>query len=225
MKPRKRLIALGVLLGVAASVSTAQATKPADWVPVDRDVWSVLMNAPQMHIMHAQIYLSQKDAGAAAAEIRRAGTFLKIQEKRLAAASQLLSNLANDVESGIVVSPRDVEVTANWAVSVLDYHQALIPVIADVDTLYADETDYHLAQAQSSLKYKDNKTAAADIRKAKAYLKLKAVHAGEKAKSELLASAAELNALARKMKAGGAAAGQDVEQAFERARKVVRRAL
>ena len=72
---------------------------------------------------------------------------------------------------------------------------------------------------------RDNKTAVMDIRKAMAYLKLKAVHAGKEAKIDLLAFAAELEALARKVEAGGGAAGQDVDQAFERARKAVRRVL
>ena len=68
MKHCKSLIVLGVLLGVTASASAAQAAKPADWVPVDQDAWAVLMNAPQMHLLRAQTYLSQKDAGAAAAD-------------------------------------------------------------------------------------------------------------------------------------------------------------
>jgi hypothetical protein len=93
------------------------------------------------------------------------------------------------------------------------------------DTLYADEADYHFAQAKSRFNKKDNKAAAGDIRKAAAYLKIKAVHAGEKVKSELLASAAELGELAQKMDAGGVTVEKDLDHAFERARKAVRRAL
>ena len=56
-------------------------------------------------------------------------------------------------------------------------------------------------------------------------MKLKAVHAGEKAKSELLASAAELETLAGKVETGGATVEKDLDQAFARARKAVRNAL
>jgi hypothetical protein len=43
------------------------------------------MEEPQAHLLRAQEDLSNKDVKGAAAEIRMAGTFLKIQEKRLGA--------------------------------------------------------------------------------------------------------------------------------------------
>jgi hypothetical protein len=216
---------LGVLFGIVVSAPAAEVSKSADWVPVDQDVWAIFMEEPQMHLLRAQEDLAKKDVKAAANEIRRADTFLKIQEKRLAVSSRQLSDLAKDIESGKVASAKEVEGTFNRAVSVLDHHQTMIPVMTGADALFLDEADYHLTQAKSSLKKKDNKAAAGDIRKATAYLKLKAVHAGEKAKSDLLASASELEALARKVEEGSVTAGKDVDQAFERARKAVRRAL
>jgi hypothetical protein len=118
-----------------------------------------------------------------------------------------------------------VENTFNTAVGALDHRQAVIPVLSGAETLYIDEADYHLTQAKSRLKKKDNKAAAGDIRKAEAYLKLKAVHAGEKTKRELLASAAELEDLAKKAEVGTDSAAKDVDEAFKRAHKAVRSAL
>lgn len=225
MKHQMSAIVLGVLLGSAVSSLAAQTSKSADWVPVDQDAWTIVMGEPQAHFFLAQEDLSMKDTKAAAAEIRRADTFLKIQEKRLAVASKQLSDLAKDIESGKVVSSKEVEDTFNRAVSVLDHRQNLIPVMAGADTMYIDESDYHLARAKSSLKKKDNKAAAGDIRKAVAYLKLKAAHASEKTKSELSSSAAELEQLAKKVEDGSVTGAKDVDQAFKRARKAVRRAL
>lgn len=223
MKHQASAIVLGVLLGSA--VSAAAVPGAATWIPVDQDVWTIVMEEPQAHLMSAQEDLANKDVKGAAAEIRRADTFLKIQEKRLAVSSRQLSRLAKDIETGKIISPKEVDETFNRAVSVLDHHQTLIPVMAGADTLYMDEADYHLAQAKKRLAKKDNKAAAGDIRKAEAFLKLKAVHAGEKAKSALLASVAELEALAAKVEGGGVTAAKDVDQTFASARKAVRNVL
>jgi hypothetical protein len=225
MKHRVSIIMFAVVFGSAVAISAAPATNSADWLPVDQDVWTIMMGEPQAHLLAAQEDLSNKDAKGAAAEIRRADTFLKIQEKRLAVASKQLSELAKDIASGKVISAKEVADTSNRAISALDHQQALVPVMAGVDTLFEDEANHHLAQAKNRLSKKDNKTAAGDIRKAEAYLKLKAVHASEKTKSELLSSAAELETLAKKVEDGTVTAAKDTEEAFARARKAVRSVL
>lgn len=224
MKIHASEIVLGILFAARFSAA-APATNSAGWMPVDQDVWSVLMEEPQAHLARAQEALANKDPKGAAKEIRRANTFLKIQEKRLAASSVQLSDLANDVETGRIADAKIIDEIVNKAVSALDQRQNLIPVMAGADTLYVDEANYHLGQAKSSWIKKDGKAAAGDIRKAAAYLKLKAVHAEEKTKSELLASAAELQDLALKVEAGTVTAAKDLDDAFARARKAVRGAL
>jgi phage terminase Nu1 subunit (DNA packaging protein) len=154
-----------------------------------------------------------------------AGTFLKIQEKRLAVSSEQLNELAKDIESNKVHSSKEVEDTFSRAISALDHQQAMIPVMAGANTLYMDEADYHLARAKARLNKKDNKAAAGDIRKAEAYLKLKAVHASEKTKAGLVASAAELEDLAGKVESGAVTEAKDLEEVFKRAHKAVRNAL
>jgi hypothetical protein len=225
MELRTSGIITGVLLASLTLAQGAKAVQLADWLPVDQDVWSIMMEEPQAHLLRAQEDLSNKDVKGAAAEIRMAGTFLKLQEKRLAVSSEQLNELAKGIESNKVASPKEVEETFNRAVSALDQRQALIPVITGVDALYVDEADYHMAQAKKRLHKKDSKAAAGDIRTAEAYLKLKAVHASEKAKGELLSSAAELEALAVRVEAGGEIAEKDMDRAFSRAREAVRRVL
>ena len=216
---------VGVLLGSVTTVSAAPAPNSADWLPVDQDVWAIMMEEPAAHLAAAQEAIAAKNVKDAAAEIRMAGTFLKLQEKRLAVSSEQLNELAKEIESNKVASPMEVEETFNRAIAALDHRQAVIPVMAGTDTMYIDEADYHLAQAKKRLHKKDNKAAAGDIRRAEAYLKLKAVHASEKAKGELLASAAALETLAGKVEAGGVSVENDLDQAFARARKAVRSAL
>lgn len=226
---RTGAMALGVLFATvaAAAVAPAAATpaaSSADWMPVDQDVWTIMMEEPQAHLLRAREDLTMKDRKGAAAEIRRADTFLKIQERRLAVSSRQMSRLAKDIESGKVISPKKVDVTFDRAVAVLDQRQTMVPIMTGADALYIDEADYHLAQAKSRLNKKDNKTAAGDIRKAEAYLKLKAVHAGEKAKIALSSSAAELETLAGKVEGGSVTVAKDLDQAFASAHKAVRRA-
>jgi hypothetical protein len=225
MKLKTSGIIAGVLLGGPILAQGARAVQLADWLPVDQDVWTIMMEEPQAHLLRAQEDLSNKDVKGAATEIRLAGTFLKLQEKKLAASSEQLNELAKGVESNQVASSKEVEETFNRAISALDQRQALIPVISGADTMYVDEADYHMAQAKKRLKKNDNKAAAGDIRRAEAYLKLEAVHAGEKAKGELLSSAAELEALAVSVEAGGQTAEKDLDRAFSRARKAVRSVL
>ena len=225
MKYLASMLVLGLMFGNAPRASAAPATNSADWLPVDQDVWTLLMAEPQAHLLSAQEDLANKDIKDAAAEIRMAGTFLKIQEKRLGASSEQLNELAKRIESNKVISSTEVEDTFSRAISALDHQQAMIPVMAGADTLYTDEADYHLAHAKARLNKKDNKGAAADIRTAEAYLKLKAVHAGEKTKAELVASAAELEDLAGKVESGAVTEAKDLEEASKRARKAVRSAL
>jgi phage terminase Nu1 subunit (DNA packaging protein) len=228
MNHRMNSFVSGVLFLSVVSTAGAAApatTRSADWLPVDQDVWTIMMAEPQAHLLSAQEDLANNDAKGAANEIRMADTFLKIQEKRLTAASTQLNALAQDIKAGKVVSNKVVKDTFDKAISALDHQQAMIPVMAGADSLYMDEADYHLAQAKSHFIKKDVKAAAGDIRKASAYLKMKAVHAGEKAKSELSASAAELDDMAGKVESGTMTAAKDMDEAFARAHKAVRNAL
>lgn len=234
MKNRISEIMMGILFVSVLSASAspaaptaaeAKAMESPKWIPVDEGAWAILLEEPQAHLQSAQEDLSNKDLNGAAAEIRRADTFLKIQENKLAVASAELLGLAKDIESGKAVSPEEVKGTFNNAVNVLDHRQAVVTAMAGVEVMYMDETDYHLARATDSLNKKDNKAAAADIRKAEAYLKLKAVHASDQTKADLLSSAAALEDLAGKMAAGVDAGAKDVDLAFARARKEVQTTL
>lgn len=227
MKHRMNEIVSGVLFVsvVSAAVAAPATTRSADWLPVDQDVWAVMMEAPQAHLLRAKEDVALNDFKGAAKEIRMANSYLFMRERMIGQSHQQLDGMANRIQSGKLVSPKDLDDAFSSAGRVLDYRMALVPVMSGADTLYRDEADYHLAQAKKHLNKKDNKSAAGDIRKAEAYLKLKAVHAGEKAKSDLSTSAAELEGLAGKVETGADLAAKDIEQAFDRAHKAVRSAL
>ena len=220
------VLALGLFsLGSAAAVAAAPAPNSADWVQVDNDVWTLFIQESQTHLLRAQEDLSQKDVKTAAAEIRMAAASLKIQEKRLAASAEQLNELAKGVESNEFNSPKEVKDAFGKAASILDHRQTFLPFIEGADVTYMNEANYHLAQAKALLKKQDDKGAAGAIVQAAVYLKLKAVHADERTKRELVSSDAELAELARALKAGGAAETKDMDVIFERARQAVRRAL
>ncbi len=216
---------LGCIMIRASGASAAAAANPSDWQPVDQDVWAILMAEPQAHLLSAKEDLAGNEPKEAAAEIRLAGNFLRIQEMRLAASSQGLNRLAKEIEAGVVVSSAQVDATFGSAMSALDHRQGMIPVMTGAETIYEDEASYHLAQAKIHLARKQEKLAAGDIRKAAAYLKLKALRAGQETQAGLLASATELERLADTLDAGAASDAQDVEAAFARAKKAVRSAL
>jgi hypothetical protein len=214
---------LGIMCAAAKAASSAAAS--TDWKPVDQDVWAILMAEPQAHMLSAKEDLAADDRKDAAAEIRLAGNFLMIQEKRLDASSRQLDRLSKDVENGVAVSSAQVDETFGSAIAALDHQQSMIPVMAGAETIYEDEAAYHLTQAQSHLNQKQDKLAAGEIRKATAYLKLKALHAGMETKVELQSSASDLDRLADKLDAGTATEAKNFEAAFARANKAVRSAL
>jgi hypothetical protein len=216
------MIASNVLLAIAVSGHAAAPAPSGDWLPVDPNVWTLLMDEPQAHLLRAQEDLSNKDTQNAAAEIRMADNFLNIQGIRLAISTKQLGDLANDIESGAITSPKGVDRVFNRAMSVMDHHQSLIPVMTAADTFIIDGVDGHLAQAKIRLAENEEKSAAEDIRRAAAYLKLKAVHAGKETKGELTSSAAELDGSAQQVEAGGTLRAQNLDLAIERARKAVR---
>jgi hypothetical protein len=180
------------------------------------------MDEPQAHFLRAQEDLSNKDTKNAVAEIRMAANFLNIQGIRLAISTKQLGDMANDIESGAITSPKGIGTVFSRAISVLDHHQSLMPVMTAADTFIIDGADYQLTQAKLRLTKNDKKSAAEDIRRAAAYLMLKAVHAREEMKRKLTSSAAELDGLAKQVEEGGVVGGQILDLAIERARKAVR---
>jgi hypothetical protein len=96
MKHHESLIVLGLLFGSAVAAAAAPAANSADYLPVDQDVWTILMAEPDAHLLSAKEDLAEKDTKGAAAEIRLAGTFLKrglfaIKFSRLTAAHHTMN--------------------------------------------------------------------------------------------------------------------------------------
>jgi hypothetical protein len=215
-------IAAGVLLALAVSVQARSSTTSQDLLPVDPEAWTLLMGEPRAHLLRAREDLADHDLKAAAAEIRMADHFLDIQEIRLAISTQQLGAMADDVQSGAVTSPQGIDRVFRRASGVIDDRENTVPAMPAADAFMIGEVDDHLAQARVRWTKNDVKSAAEDLRRAAAYLTLKAVHAGERTKSELASSAAELNGLARKADAGGTITAREFYPAAERARNAVR---
>jgi hypothetical protein len=95
--------------------------------------------------------------------------------------------------------------------------EGYIVVEEDVAIVLSDEHENYFQKAHQAVLKKNYKAAAADIRKAVAFLKLDAAVAAGEAKKALTDSVNELEKLADDMGKGGVTSAKALEQAFARA--------
>jgi hypothetical protein len=95
--------------------------------------------------------------------------------------------------------------------------EGYIVVEEDVAIVLSDEHEHYFKKAHQAFLKKNNKTTAADIRKAVAFLKLDAAVAAGEGKKALSDSVNELEKLADDTEKGKVASAKVLEQAFSRA--------
>jgi hypothetical protein len=94
----------------------------------------------------------------------------------------------------------------------------------DTWSVIKDDAAFHFQRAKEQLN-KDRKVAAQEIRRAAAILEVQAEKATEKTRGALRSSADELNRLAQDVRKGSAKLSQDLDNAFERAKKAINQRL
>jgi len=199
-------------------IKSAPAAKGShQWVPVDQDVWAVFLEAPEYHFAKARESLANKDAKTAAAEIREGAKLLRFQAKRLDAAVGDLYTLAKQVSAGKVTAGDKMDTVLANANKALDYHEPLVPVAEGDDELLMESGQYHIAQAKTKLSAKDKSGAAAEIRKAIAFVKIEAAHTGHEVSGEMKSALDDMEALAKKAESGADVGTKELDQAFSRA--------
>jgi hypothetical protein len=92
-----------------------------------------------------------------------------------------------------------------------------VVVEEDVWLRFNDEPSQYLQQAHESFLKKEYKVTAQNLRKAAGYLQVAAQNGASRAKSALVASADELDRLAKDVESGTVKSGKDLESAFARA--------
>jgi len=158
-------------------------------------------------------------------EIREGTKLLRFQAKRLDASVAELNALAGKVSSGKAVTAQEMDKVFAAAGKNLDYRQPQIPVVAGENEVFIESSQYHINQAKTKLAAKDQKGAAADIRKAVAYLKLEAAHAGRDLSGDYKSAVDEMETLAKNAESGVDVETAKLEQAFNRAVKDIKKHL
>ena len=105
----------------------------ADDIVIDEDVWVVLLAEPGNHLEKAHENFLKKDFRAAAAEMKKAAAYCRIEAKRatdetrkgLVASGKELEKLADEVKSGSVDAVKVVNATFARAYHALGKHHYL----------------------------------------------------------------------------------------------------
>jgi hypothetical protein len=224
MNQHKSAVAIAFLLSLsswtwATDVKDApHANMTYQWVPVEQDVWGIFLEAPDYHFAKARESLANKDTRTSAGEIREGALLLRFQAKRLEASVSDLYALANQIDAGKATTAAKMDEVTTHASQSLDYRQPLVPVAQGDEELFMQSSQYHVAQAKAKLLAKDRKVAAAEIRKAVAYVKLEAARSGHEVRGRLQSGIAEMAALAKKAESGMDVVEQDLDTAYAKVR-------
>lgn len=223
-----------LLLGSSAVVtSTVQAKtgqespiSPGDaWLIAERELWLPVVDQLGQHLMTARLDFMNKDNSGAAQEIRQGAEFLQQEEQgpgspadveARAVAADGLTKLADQVEQEKITSVDELDKIFAQAYRVDIEHRLVHLTAAELSPL-VEKPAMHLRQAAEAFKTKDNTTAAAEIHKALAFLKIEAAASKESAKAVLQAAIDRLEVLAADAAAGNQLAQAELDQAFSRA--------
>ena len=149
--------------------------------------------------------------------MKRADGFLNLQKKRLSIASKQIKELANNIAAGKEKNLAKVDAVTSKALKVIDYKYAMLPIEVGATSVFADAYKYHFKKAKSKLQGNDRNGAAAEIKIAVSFLKLKAIHIGHKAKADLDAVIKELKDLAAKVESGTVSDVKELDKVFQKA--------
>jgi hypothetical protein len=224
MNRHQSAVAMAFLLSLsswtwATDVKDAPHAKTTyQWVPVEQDVWGIFLEAPDYHFAKARESLANKDARTASGEIREGALLLRFQAQRLEASVSDLYALANQIDAGKTTTAAKMDDVTRHASQSLDYRQPLVPVAQGDEDLFMESSQYHVTQAKTIFLAKDRNEAAAEIRKAVAYVKLEAARSGREVQGGLKSGVVEMEALAKKAESGMDVADQDLDKAYAKVR-------
>ena len=132
-------IALGGFMSAAAVAAGEDAPvnalqTPRGFVTIEEDLWDDLADEPGNHLFHAREAFLMVDVRKAAAELRKAATYLRINAGQAAAGAKLqlsrsaheLESLAKRVEAGTVKSVTELDRASARAAHALSHHHCVI---------------------------------------------------------------------------------------------------
>ncbi len=209
-------------LSQMTAAEMAQTTPSDGWVVAEGDFFIPVVNEVGQHLKAARESFLAKDNNAAALEIRAAAQVLQGEEAKPEAKSAVeaqaatageLRELADQVEQGQVKEARQLD-TAFAKAYEADVEQRVVHLSAAEMNAFGDKLGEHFDAAITALQDQDNVRAAAEIRKASAFLNLDAARASGPAKDALQEAMANLAALSIQLDNNQPLKMTDLEAAF-----------
>ena len=223
----------------AASAAAAQAPltakAPSDWIEYQDTTFTPVVDAVSRHLADARAALAKKDQAGAAESMRAAASALQAQADRVAtldrhrAAADIklaretharmvalvkkLDATAAQVQAGKVATIAQLDKTLDKAARA-DLERRWL--VTDATTWYpvAGEPQRHFTAAAQAYAKKDYKTAATEVRKGEAYLRLESARAVGDVKTGLDAADAELERTAKALDKGALKSDKGMDKAF-----------
>ncbi len=200
-------IKAGHVLTTAALDKTLNKAARADlerrWLVTDVAGWYPVADEPQRHFGAAAEAFAKKDYKAAATEVRKAASYLRLESARA----------TGDAKKGLDAADSELEKTAR------ELDKGAIKSQKELDQRFAN-ADHALAlahrvKAAESWARKDYETAGYELKAAAHGLESGAVWAGDEAKSATTAGVADARAVGDKLASGGVWAKDEVAKGFD----------
>lgn len=208
---------------------------PTEWIQYDDTTFTPVLDDVSSHLAAARAALAKKDLPAASKAMQAAASALKAQadqaakvDSQLAAADMKLARdtharmvalakkldaTALQIKAGKVTTTAALDKTINKA-SRADLERRWL--VSDVTTWYPviEEPQRHFTAAAEAFAKKDYKTAATEVRKAEAYLRLESARATGDAKKGLDTATAGLEKTAQALDKGAVKTEKDLDKSF-----------
>lgn len=200
-------IKAGKLSSTSALDKTIGKAQRADlerrWLVSDVTTWYPVAEEPQRHFGAAVEAYAKKDYKAAATEVRKAASYVRLEAARA----------AGDVKTGLDAANADLEKTA----AALD--KGALKVQKDMETSFASANHAlalaHRARAAESWARKSYDQVGYELKAAAQGLESGAVWAGNEAKAAASGASADARAIGDKLASGGVWAKDEIAKGFE----------
>jgi predicted lipoprotein with Yx(FWY)xxD motif len=213
----------------AATTAESAKTLPDEWIVAEEDLWLPVIDKLGEHLQLARQHFEAKDYQATAKEIQAAAGFLKDEaarltdkadQKALNSAAEKLDKLATQVEQGQVSDIAGLNIAFRDAYQT-DIDHRLSQLKAEDRLALAEKPTTHFNQAIEAFHNKETQTAANELRKAVAFLKIEAVAATGSAKTNLQTSINDLENLATRMAQGQITSESELNMVLARAQQAL----
>lgn len=216
----------------------APAGSPADWIEYDDLSYTPVIDDVSTNLAAARAALASKDPAKAADAMRAAARALQLQgdkvatlerqraaadlrhardtHARMMALSRQLDTTAEQIKAGKLPTTAALDQTLGKAAR-SDLERRWL--VTDLTTWYplTAQPQQHFGAALEAFAKKDGKTAAVEVRKAEAYVRLEAARATGEARQGLDATRGDLEKLAQALDKGSLKTEKDLDRAFANA--------